>query len=128
MIISKEQKFSFVFYCSPTNISCFYGIETYIFKWNECKNYNLMGYFDLINVENCYLDDENKKIFNIILNNNKNENEINNDEINEKNNYCIEAYDEETAYNYVQAINFTSQLVKYRIYLREKKNKNDKGI
>ena len=128
MIISKEQKFSFVFYCSPTNISCLYGIETYIFKWNECKNYNLMGYFDLINVENCYLDDENKKIFNIILNNNKSENEINNDEINEKNNYCIEAYDEETAYNYVQAINFTSQLVKYRIYLREKKNKNDKGI
>ena len=121
MVISKEQKYSYVFYCSPTNISCLYGIETYIFKWNECKNYNLVGYFDLINVENCYLDNNNKKIFNIILNNSKNNIVINNDEINNRNNYCIETDEEEIANNYVHAISFASQLVKYRIYLNKKK-------
>ena len=121
MVISQEQTYSYVFYCSPTNISCLYGIETYIFKWNECKNYNLVGYFDLINVENCYLDNKNKKIFNIILNSNKNNIIINNDEINNRNNYCIETDKEEIANNYVHAISFASQLVKYRIYLNKKK-------
>ena len=121
MIISNEQKYSFVFYCSPTNISCLYGIETYIFKWNECKNFNLAGYFDLINVENCFLDNNNRKIFNIVLNNNKNYKKINNDEINGKNFYSIEADEEEIAANYVQAISFASQLVKYRVYLNKKK-------
>jgi len=121
MIISNEQKYSFVFYCSPTNISCLYGIETYIFKWNECKNFNLAGYFDLINVENCFLDNINRKIFNIVLNNNKNYKKINNDEINGKNFYSIEADEEEIAANYVQAISFASQLVKYRVYLNKKK-------
>ena len=124
MIFSKEQKCSFVFYCSPTNISCLYGIETYIFKWNECKNYNLVGYFDLINVENCYLNNSNRKIFEIILNNNGKTN--NNDEFNGTNHYCIEAEEEETAINYFNAINFISQLVKYRVYLR-KKMKNPKN-
>ena len=125
MVISKEQKYSFVFYCSPTNISCLYGIETYIFKWNECKNYNLAGYFDLINVENCYIDNGNRKIFNIILNNNNNKNDklLNNDGINESDHYCIEADDEEISLNYAQAINFTSQLVKYRVYVNKMKGK-----
>ena len=124
MVISKEQKYSFVFYCSPTNISCLYGIETYIFKWNECKSFNLVGYFDLINVENCYLDNINRKMFNIILNNtNKNNKILNNDGINESNHYCIETDDEEIAVNYVQAINFISQLVKYRAFVNKKKEK-----
>ena len=124
MIISKEQKYSYVFYCSPTNISCLYGIETYIFKWNECKNYNLVGYFDLINVENCYLDNNNKRIFNIILNNNKNNKNTNNDDINDRYNYCIETDEEEIANNYIHAISFASQLVKYRVYLNKKKKEN----
>ena len=129
MIISNNKKYSFIFYCSPTNISCMYGIETYIFKWNECKNFSLIGYFDLINVENCYLDNDNKRIFNIILNDsNINENNLNNDEINGKNNYSIEADDEETALGYVNSINFISQLVKYRIYLRDKKKRKNKKI
>jgi hypothetical protein len=129
MIISPNKKYSFIFYCSPTNISCMYGIETYIFKWNECKNFSLIGYFDLINVENCYLDNDNKRIFNIILNDsNINENNLNNDEINGKNNYSIEADDEETALGYVNSINFISQLVKYRIYLRDKKKGNNRKI
>lgn len=129
MIISNNKKYSFIFYCSPTNISCMYGIETYIFKWNECKNFGLMGYFDLINVENCFLDNDNKKIFNIILNDsNTHENNLNNDEINGKNNYSIEADDEETALGYVNSINFVSQLVKYRIYLRDKKKGSNKRI
>jgi hypothetical protein len=124
MIISKDQKFTFVFYCSPTNISCLYGIETYIFKWNECKNFNLTGYFDLINVENCYLNNDNRNIFEIILNNNGKNN--NSDEFNGTNHYYIEAEGQETAINYVNAINFTSQLVKYRVYLRKKmKNSNN---
>ena len=33
----------------------------------------------------------------------------------------IEATDEEIAQNYVQAINFVSQLIKYRVYLKQKK-------
>ena len=126
MIISPDQKYSYVFYCSPTNISCLYGIETYIFKWNECKNFNLVGYFDLINVENCYLDNDNRKMFDIVLNTStKNENSKNNDKIvlddNSSNYYCIETESEEIAINYVHAIIFTSQLVKYRIYLNKKK-------
>ena len=125
MIIS-NQKYSYVFYCSPTNISCLYGIETYIFKWKECKNFNLVGYFDLINVENCYLDNDNRKIFDIILNNNNknnNSDKISNEGINDNNinHYSIETDSEEIAVNYVNAINFTSQLVKYRIYLNKKK-------
>ena len=125
MIIS-NQKYSYVFYCSPTNISCLYGIETYIFKWKECKNFNLVGYFDLINVENCYLDNDNRKMFVIILNNsnkNNNSDKINNEGINDNNinHYSIETDSEEIAVNYVNAINFTSQLVKYRIYLNKKK-------
>ena len=130
MIVSNNKKYSFIFYCSPTNISCMYGIETYIFKWNECKNFSLMGYFDLINVENCFLDNGNKKIFNIILNDSNNNNEINlnNDEINGKNNYSIEADNEESALGYVNSINFVSQLVKYRIYLRDKKKGNNRKI
>ena len=124
MVISKEQKYSFVFYCSPTNISCLYGIETYIFKWNECNNFNLAGYFDLINVENCYIDNVNRKIFIIILDNsNKNNKLLNSDGINGNHNYYIETDDEEIAMNYVQAINFTSQLVKYRVYVNKKKEK-----
>lgn len=129
MIVSNNKKYSFIFYCSPTNISCMYGIETYIFKWNECKNFSLMGYFDLINVENCFLDNDNKKIFNIILNeSNTNENNLNIDEVNGKNSYSIEADDEETALGYVNSINFISQLVKYRIYLRDKKKGNNRKI
>ena len=116
MIISNEQKYKFIFYCSPTNVSCLYGIETFIFKWNECNNYNLVGYFDLINVENCYLNENNRKIIEIILNDkSKNKN-------NEcSNHYSIETDEENIAVTYVNAITFTSQLVKYRIYLRNKK-------
>ena len=123
LVISKEQKFSFVFYSSPTNISCLYGIETYIFKWNDCQSFNLVGYFDLINVENCYLDNENKKLFYIDLNNNNyniNKKLLDSELTNDNNHYSIEAEDEETGVNYVQAINFISQLIKYRVYLNYK--------
>ena len=119
-LISSGEKLSYIFCSSPTNISCTYGIETYIFKWNDCKNYNLIGYFDLINVENCYINNENKKRFDIYVNPSKNiKNEIN--KINEEHYYSIEANDEEISQNYVQAINFVSQLIKYRVYLKQKK-------
>ena len=119
-LISSGEKLSFIFCSSPTNISCTYGIETYIFKWNDCKNYNLIGYFDLINVENCYINNENKKRFDIYVNPSKKiKNEVN--KINEEQYYSIEANDEEISQNYVQAINFVSQLIKYRVYLKQKK-------
>ena len=55
-------------------------------------------------------------MFEIVLNNSSKPNSLlNNDGINESNHYSIETNDEETAINYVYAINFTSQLVKYRI-------------
>jgi hypothetical protein len=119
-LISSGEKLSYIFCSSPTNISCSYGIETYIFKWNDCKNYNLIGYFDLINVENCYINNENKKRFDIYVNPSKKiKNEIN--KINEEQLYSIETNDEDITQNYVQAINFVSQLVKYRVYLKQKK-------
>ena len=121
-LISLGEKSSYIFCVSPTNISCKYGIETYIFKWNDCKNYNLIGYFDLINVENCYINMENKTRFEIYINQGrrtKNKNE--NNKVNEEKYYSIEANDEEIAQNYTQAINFLSQLVKYRVYLKQKK-------
>ena len=119
-LISSGEKLSYIFCSSPTNISCTYGIETYIFKWNDCKNYNLIGYFDLINVENCYINNENKKRFDIYVNPSKKiKNEIN--KINEEQYYSVEANDEEISQNYVQAINFVSQLIKYRVYLKQKK-------
>ena len=119
-LITSEGKLSYIFCISPTNISCTYGIETYIFKWNDCKNYNLIGYFDLINVDNCYINPENKKRFDIYVSLGKKINNENN-KINEEKYYCIEAIDEEMSQNYVQAINFVSQLVKYRVYLKQKR-------
>ena len=50
----------------------------------------------------------------VILNNENNK-------INDEKYYCIEAIDEEMSQNYVQAINFVSQLVKYRVYLKQKR-------
>ena len=119
-LISSGEKLSYIFCSSPTNISCIYGIETYIFKWNDCKNYNLIGYFDLINVDNCYINTENKKRFEISISLGKKIKKENN-KVNDENYYCIEATDEEIAQNYVQAINFVSQLIKYRVYLKQKK-------
>ena len=119
-LITSEGKLSYIFCISPTNISCTYGIETYIFKWNDCKNYNLIGYFDLINVDNCYINPENKKRFDIYISLGKKINNENN-KINDEKYYCIEAIDEEMSQNYVQAINFVSQLVKYRVYLKQKR-------
>ena len=119
-LISSSEKLSYIFCSSPTNISCIYGIETYIFKWNDCQNYDLIGYFDLINVDNCYINPENKKRFDIYISLGKQTKNENN-KVNEEKDYCIEANDEETAQNYVQAINFVSQLVKYRVYLKQKK-------
>ena len=73
-LISSGEKLSYLFCSSPTNISCTYGIETYIFKWNDCKNYNLIGYFDLINVENCFVNPGNKKRFDIYISHGKKNN------------------------------------------------------
>ena len=44
-----------------------------------------------------------------------------NNKVNEESYYCIETNQEEIAQNYVQAINFVSQLIKYRVYLKQKK-------
>ena len=126
LVTSSGEKLSYVFCSSPTNISCIYGIETYIFKWNDCKNYNLIGYFDLINVDNCYVNPENKKRFDIYISLGK-KNKKENNKVNEENYYCIDATDEEIAQNYVQAINFVSQLIKYRVYLKQKKEGNLDG-
>ena len=66
-------------------------------------------------------------MFEIVLNNSSKTNSLlNNDGINESNHYSIETNDEETAINYVYAINFTFQLVKYRIYLNKKKKEKEK--
>ena len=74
----------------------------------------------MINVENCYINNENKKRFDIYVNPSKKiKNEIN--KINEEQYYSVEANDEEISQNYVQAINFVSQLIKYRVYLKQKK-------
>ena len=66
MIISKEQKITFLFQATPTIISCSYGIESYIFKWSDCKNFSQIGFFDFINVDNCSLN-HLKLVFLVII-------------------------------------------------------------
>ena len=63
------------------------------------------------------------KIVILIISINKNNKILNNDGINESNHYCIETDNEEIAVNYVQTINFTLQLDKYRAYVNKKKEK-----
>ena len=127
MMYQTGQKISFIFSASPTPISCTYGIETYIFKWIDCKNFNMIGSFDFINVDSCCINCDNSCVFDIFLNSNSlSNNKIENKLLNSSSlggitsYFCIEADDEEIANRYVEAINFVSKLIKYKIYLRKK--------
>ena len=93
MIISKEQKITFLFQATPTIISCSYGIESYIFKWSDCKNFSQIGFFDFINVDNCSL--------------------------NHFINYLIEADNSDMAIKYINSIYFISQVIKLRAFKRK---------
>ena len=110
MIISKEQKITFLFQATPTIISCSYGIESYIFKWSDCKNFSQIGFFDFINVDNCSLNHLNNKIFEISISSNNNMECIN---------YLIEADNSDMAIKYINSIYFISQVIKLRAFKRK---------
>lgn len=109
MIISKEQKITFLFQATPTIISCSYGIESYIFKWSDCKNFSQIGFFDFINVDNCSLNHFDNKIFEISISSNNNMECIN---------YLIEADNCDMAIKYINSIYFISQVIKLRAFKR----------
>ena len=109
MIISKEQKITFLFQATPTIISCSYGIESYIFKWSDCKNFSQIGFFDFINVDNCSLNHFDNKIFEISISSNNNMECIN---------YLIEADNSDMAIKYINSIYFISQVIKLRAFKR----------
>ena len=110
MIISKEQKITFLFQATPTIISCSYGIESYIFKWSDCKNFSQIGFFDFINVDNCSLNHFDNKIFEISISSNNNMECIN---------YLIEADNSDMAIKYINSIYFISQVIKLRAFKRK---------
>lgn len=112
MIITQSQKVPFIFAATPSSISCSFGIESYIFKWSDCKTFNQIGSFDLINVDTCSINQNFKKQFDIIISTNKNW---------ECYTYSIEAENELDAKNYVNSINFISQLIKCRAFVRKQK-------
>ena len=112
MIITQNQKIPFIFTATPSNIACSFGIESYIFKWNDCKTFNQIGSFDLINVDTCSINQNYKKQFDIIISTNNNW---------ECFTYSIEAENENDAKNYVNSINFISQLIKCRAFVRKRK-------
>jgi hypothetical protein len=110
MIITKDKKIPFLFQTSPTIISCSYGIESYIFKWSDCKNFSQIGFFDFINVDNCSLNQFDNKIFQISISSNNNM---------EKIYYFIEAENNQIALKYIHSIYFISQVIKCRAFKRK---------
>jgi hypothetical protein len=100
----------------PTSISFNYGMESYIFKWLDCKYYNQIGFFDLINIENVSINKQNKKIIEINILSNSNEGELN---------YLIETDSEDIAIKYEQSLRYISQVIKCRVYYKNNNNKKN---
>ena len=110
MIITNENKPLYLFYTMPTSISFNYGMESYIFKWMDCKYYNQIGFFDLINIENVRINNNDKKIIEINIFSNSNEGELN---------YLIETDNEDIALKYEKSLRYISQLIKCRVFYKK---------
>jgi len=110
MIITNEHKPLYLFYTMPTSISYNYGMESYIFKWMDCKYYNQIGFFDLINIENVRINNNDKKIIEINIISNSNEGELN---------YLIETDNEDIAIKYEKSLRYISQVIKCRVFYKK---------
>ncbi len=110
MIITNDHKPLYLFYTMPTSISFNYGMESYIFKWMDCKYYNQIGFFDLINIENVRINSNDKKIIEINIFSNSNEGELN---------YLIETDNEDIAIKYEKSLRYISQVIKCRVFYKK---------
>jgi hypothetical protein len=105
-----NNKYKFICFLCPSNISYIKGIESYIFKFVDIRSYKLIGGFDLIKVNLCSINNNNQ------------------------NNFYIETYDKKTHRNYefeTGSKDIASQYVKYLNYLcqlEECKIYNNKNI
>ena len=91
-----NNKYKFICFLCPSNISYIKGIESYIFKFVDIRSYKLIGGFDLIKVNLCSINNNNQ------------------------NNFYIETYDKKTHRNYefeTSSKDIASQYVKYLNYL-----------
>ena len=91
-----NNKYKFICFLCPNNISYINGIESYIFKFVDIRSYKLIGGFDLIKVNLCSVNNNNQ------------------------NNFYIETYDGKTHRNYefeTNSKNIASQYAKYINYL-----------
>jgi hypothetical protein len=114
MVITDSQKMKFVFECTPSNVACSYGIESYVFKWKDIKTFKQVGGFDLINVDICSVNTNNKNQFDIILS-------ASDADSRSSFTYSIEADNEQDTKNYVNSINFIAQLIKCRAFVKRRK-------
>jgi hypothetical protein len=91
-----NNKYKFICFLCPNNISFIKGIESYIFKFVDIRSYTLIGGFDLIKINFCSVNNNNQ------------------------NNFFIETYDGKTQRNYefeTDSKDIAIQYVKYLIYL-----------
>jgi len=100
-----EQNYKFIFMLMPNSLSYIKGIESYIFQWNDISTSKVVGGFDLLKVNSCYINYQNNK--NIFIETF--------DGINHRQ-YELLTKSSDIASLYVKSINYLSRLEKSKIY------------
>ena len=100
-----EQNYKFIFMLMPNSLSYIKGIESYIFQWNDISTSKVVGGFDLLKVNSCYINYQNNK--NIFIETF--------DGINHRI-YELLTKSSDIASLYVKSINYLSRLEKSKIY------------
>ena len=100
-----NNKYKFICFLCPSNISYIKGIESYIFKFVDIRSYKLIGGFDLIKVNLCSINNNNQNNFYIETYDKKTHR-----------NYEFETGSKDIASQYVKYINYLCQLEKCKIY------------
>lgn len=100
-----EQNYKFIFMLVPSSMSYIKGIESYIFQWNDVNSSKVVGGFDLLKVNSCYVNYQNNQ--NIFVETF--------DGINHRQ-YELFTKSSDIASSYVKSINYLSRLEKSKIY------------
>ena len=100
-----NNKYKFICFLCPNNISYINGIESYIFKFVDIRSYKLVGGFDLIKVNLCSVNNNNLKNFYIETYDGKT-----------YRNYEFETSSKDIAIQYAKYISYLCQLEKCKIY------------
>ena len=100
-----NNKYKFICFLCPSNISYIKGIESYIFKFVDIRSYKLIGGFDLIKVNLCSINNNNQNNFYIETYDKKTHR-----------NYEFETGSKDIASQYVKYLNYLCQLEKCKIY------------